>query len=164
MDGNLYLKDRAGNPLGTATNPLYVYATAGATSTINHNQLAGKQGGATNEYYHLNATSYASVIAWDVGSGSSAYASVSGYATISGTATDATYSITSGTATQATNSASLNNHSDTYFATSGATLGTIHNNLIGLEGVGTNYYHLNSTQYASINEAIGNPSSGDMIY
>lgn len=157
MDSYIYLKDRAGNNLGTSDNPLVIYATGGATSTTVHNDLLSIQGGnGSDEYYHLNLTSYSSVIAWDVGGGSGDYAAFAGYATTCGTATNATYAISSGYATNsayavaAANATTLNTHADTYFATSGATLNVQHNSTLNKQGNGVDYYHLDSTQYASV--------------
>lgn len=61
-----------------------------------HNNTTDKQGGTSNQYYHLSETSYASVITWNIDP--SGYAAISGYATIAGYATTSGYATICGVA------------------------------------------------------------------
>lgn len=127
MEGNVYLKDQSGNPLGTATNPLHVYydAQIGATT------LNGLSDVIITLPVEGEVLTYDATGVWKNGEGFSGYSSISGYATISGFASNAALL---GGASSDTFAAAGHNHN--------------HNDLDNIDG-GT--YHLDITAYGSVN-------------
>jgi hypothetical protein len=146
------------------TGDLTGYSTTAHTHA--HNDTTSKQGGTTDEYYHLTQTQNASVAAWDVATSTHNHNiwTLTGYATINADTLDGEHAAAFATALH------IHAHNDTtslqggqtdqYYhlnATSYASViawavgGGAHNTLTGLQGGTTNeYYHLTSTQYASV--------------